>query len=246
MISERYHCICFGGEEISFLVTRTSRRKTVAIAVGFDGVHVLAPKDMSDFEVSKYVRQKAPWVLKKQSMYRELVQEIPAKEFVSGEAFHYLGRPYQLRVIEAEETVLTRVSARGSTLVAPVPTNENEAIRRISIRGGLRHWYISKAKIHFPKRMKMVSTSIGIVAPSLRVVNQSKRWGSCDKSGNIRLNWRLVMAPVSLIDYVIAHELCHTFEHNHSRKFWRSLETIMPDYEERIRRLDSLGHSFIW
>nr|WP_277356842.1 M48 family metallopeptidase [Brucella melitensis] len=76
--------------------------------------------------------------------------------------------------------------------------------------------------------------------------DQSKRWGSCDARGRIRLNWRLAMAPMPLVDYVIAHEACHILEHNHSRRFWRSLEAIMPDYEDRLRRLDRMGHQFIW
>ena len=81
---------------------------------------------------------------------------------------------------------------------------------------------------------------------SLSVVDQSKRWGSCDIAGRIRLNWRLVMAPLSLVDCVIAHEVCHIPEPNHSRRFWRSLETIMPDYDDRLRRLDRMGHQFFW
>jgi hypothetical protein len=87
---------------------------------------------------------------------------------------------------------------------------------------------------------------LGIATPTVHVVDQSKRWGSCDARGRIRLNWRLIMAPMSLVDYVIAHEACHVLEHNHSRRFWRSLETIMPDYEARVRRLDRTGHLFVW
>lgn len=82
--------------------------------------------------------------------------------------------------------------------------------------------------------------------PCIKVVDQSKRWGSCDRTGAIRLNWRLVMAPHPLVDYVIAHEICHILEHNHSRKFWRALEILMPDYELRVRQLDRIGHTFMW
>ncbi|HEY6869119.1 MAG TPA: M48 family metallopeptidase, partial [Novosphingobium sp.] len=95
-------------------------------------------------------------------------------------------------------------------------------------------------------RMQSICRALGCGPRSISVVDQSKRWGSCDAQGRIRLNWRLVMAPVSLIDYVLAHEACHIQEHNHSRQFWRKLETIMPDYEQRIRRLDAIGHKFGW
>jgi predicted metal-dependent hydrolase len=238
--------VSFGGETITYRLERTSRRKTVAISVGFDGIRVLAPADMNDSDVNGYVRKKAPWVLKKQSAYRDLATETQPKEFVSGESFHYLGRPYRLRVIEDPAAVLTRVAARGQTLVAPVLPQQNELVRRSAIRSGLRHWYMEKAKARFPERLGIVSSALGISRPALRVVDQSKRWGSCDKSGKIRLNWRLVMAPTSLIDYVIAHEACHVLEHNHSHRYWRSLETIMTDYESRIERLDRTGHRLIW
>ena len=84
---------------------------------------------------------------------------------------------------------------------------------------------------------------LGVKPPPIHVVDQSKRWGSCDTRGHIRLNWRLIMAPIALIGYVVAHELCHLRERNHSHRFWRALETVMPDYEARVRRLDLLGSS---
>lgn len=240
------HEFNFGGELVRFAIERTSRRKTVAISVGFDGVRVLAPSDLDEARVIEIVRKKGPWVLRKQAGYRELGGVPIDREFVSGETYHYLGRAYRLRIVPDADAVMTRVTARGSTFVTPVLPNMPDVIRRSAIRSGLKHWYRDKAKQHFPERARVMAETLGIARPSIHVVDQSKRWGSCDVRGRIRLNWRLVMAPVPLIDYVIAHETCHVLEHNHSRRFWRSLETIMPDYEERLRKLDRLGHKFIW
>lgn len=240
------HSIVFGGETFEFLIERTARRKTVAISVGFDGVRVLAPSDLDDDRVFEIVRKKGAWLLRKQAAYRELGGPPAAKEFVSGETFHYLGRQYRLKIIFDESAVTTRVSARGSTLVAPVLPNEHALVQRAAVRSGLRHWYKAHADQHFPNRTRLVAELLGIPTPTVHVVDQSKRWGSCDARGRIRLNWRLVMAPMPLVDYVIAHEACHVLEHNHSRRFWRSLETIMPDYEQRLRKLDRTGHLFIW
>jgi predicted metal-dependent hydrolase len=119
-------------------------------------------------------------------------------------------------------------------------------IRRAAVRSALQHWYRDKAKVRFPERAKALAETLGIPKPPVHVVDQSKRWGSCDARGRIRLNWRLIMAPMPLVDYVIAHEACHVLEHNHTRRFWRSLETIMPDYEARVRQLDRMGHLFFW
>lgn len=238
--------IDFGGEEISYALSRTARRKTVAITVGFDGVRVLAPDDLDDSKVSEFVRKKASWVLRKKAMYSELSGVASPKEFVSGETFHYLGRPYRLKVVSDPNAVVTRVTARGSNLIAPVQPLQDPMITKSAVRSGLRQWYIAHANVHFSQRIQLVCRALGSEPRLISVVDQSKRWGSCDTKGRIRLNWRLVMAPVSLIDYVLAHEACHMLEHNHSHRFWRMLETIMPDYETRIRKLDLLGHQFNW
>lgn len=238
--------INFGGEEISYALTRTARRKTVAITVGFDGVRVIAPSDLDDSRVSEFVRKRAAWVLRKKAMYSELSGVASPKEFVSGETFHYLGRPYRLKVLPDPTAVVTRVTARGSNLIAPIMPEHDPIIARSAVRSGLRQWYVTHANIQFSRRIRSVCQVLGSEPLSISVVDQSKRWGSCDARGRIRLNWRLVMAPVSLIDYVLAHEACHMLEHNHSRQFWRMLETIMPDYEMRIQRLDALGHQFNW
>ena len=240
------HTIDFGGEAISFQVERTSRRKTIAISVGYDGVRVLAPVDVTDDHVLGVVRKKGPWVLRKQAGYRELGGSSGPREFVNGETVHYLGRTYRLKVVPDRNTLVTRITARGSHLIAPVPYDANARIRRSAVRSGLCLWYQERATVHFPVRAEAMAELLGIRVPSVRVVDQSKRWGSCDARGRIRLNWRLIMAPMSLVDYVIAHEACHVLEHNHSRRFWRSLETIMPDYEVRVRSLDRMGHMFIW
>lgn len=236
------HTIDFGGEAISFSITRTTRRKTVAISVGYDGMRVLAPLDFDDEHILEVVRKKGPWVLRKQAGYLELGGAPVTREFVSGETFHYLGRPYRLKVVPDSDTVVTRIVARGSQLFAPTPAGVDASIRLTSVRSGLRLWYRERAKVHFPVRVRAMADLLGIPTPTVHIVDQSKRWGSCDARGRIRLNWRLVMAPMSLVDYVIAHEVCHVIEHNHSRRFWRSLETIMPDYEARARQLDHIGH----
>jgi predicted metal-dependent hydrolase len=246
-MSERATChLEFGGEVISFAIERTARRKTVAISVGFDGVRVLSPSDLEDKHIIAIVRQKSLWLLRKQAGYQELGRGPVLREFISGETFHYLGRPYRLKVVPDASAVVTRIIARGSSLTAPVLPAAQPLVRRAAVRSALKHWYRDHAKGHFPERARHLAGLLEIKEPKVLVVDQSKRWGSCDKRGQIRLNWRLIMAPVTLIDYVIAHEACHVLEPNHSRKFWRLLETILPDYEKRVRQLDGMGHSFLW
>jgi predicted metal-dependent hydrolase len=238
--------IVFGGDPIVFTLARTARRKTVAISIGHDGVRVLAPRDMNDDAIDAVVFSKGPWVLRKQASFAELGAHPAPREFVSGEAFKYLGRPYRLKVMRHSRQHSSTVTARGSTLVATVPSVLKAGAQAEAVREGLSVWYRGRAAHHAVARSAVLAPRLGVEQPHISIVNQSKRWGSCDAKGNIRLNWRVVMAPMTLLDYVIAHELCHLVERNHSRRFWRALEVLMPDFESRARDLDRLGPSLIW
>jgi predicted metal-dependent hydrolase len=238
--------IVFGGEPISFSIDRTDRRKTVAISIGYGDIRVLAPRDMPDRAVEAVVYAKGPWILRKQASFAELGSHPAPREFVSGESFKYLGRPYRLKVMRHSSKSATTVAARGSTLVATVPSGLTAGPQADAVREGLVSWYRAKATHHAIARADVLALRLGVERPHVLIVNQSKRWGSCDAKGTVRLNWRVVMAPMTLVDYVIAHELCHLLERNHSRRFWRTMEILMPDFESRARELDRLGPSLIW
>ncbi|WP_082896078.1 SprT family zinc-dependent metalloprotease [Sulfitobacter pontiacus] len=238
--------ISYGNENISFILRRTSRRKTISLSVGFDGLQVLAPEDMDDNEVMQHVRRKGPWILKKRASYSELTEERSKREFVGGECFFYLGRQYRLKIEQQRERFETTISARGRNLVAATPVRHSITVQRDAVSRALAAWYTEKARLRIPARIRPICFSLGIEEPIVKIVDQSKRWGSCDKQGVVRVNWRIIMAPTHLIDYVLAHEACHILEYNHSHRFWRSLSTIMPDYQIRVARLNEIGHRFIW
>jgi predicted metal-dependent hydrolase len=173
MTDAAQHSIVFGGETLAFLIERTARRKTVAISVGFDGVRVLAPSDLDDDRVLGIVRKKGAWLLRKQAAYRELGGQPVAKEFVSGETFHYLGRQYRLKLVPDETAIVTRIAARGSTLVAPVLPSGHASVQRAAVRSGLRHWYRAHAIHHFTIRSRMFAEKLGIRTPTVKVFDQS-------------------------------------------------------------------------
>lgn len=238
--------ISYGNESINFTLRRTKRRKTVSISMGFDGLQVLAPEDMDEKEINHHVRRKGPWILKKRASYSELSGERSEREFVGGECFFYLGRQYRLKIDQQRDRFETTISARGRHLVATTPVGHSTNVQREAVSYALAAWYTEKASLRIPARIRPICSLLGIAEPKVKIVDQSKRWGSCDKQGVIRVNWRIIMAPTQLIDYVLAHEACHVLEHNHSHRFWRSLSTIMPDYEMRVARLNEIGHRFIW
>ncbi len=106
----------------------------------------------------------------------------------------------------------------------------------------LTEWYKSQAQVHFQKGIGQRSTEMGLKIQSLKLSSAKMKWGSCSRDGNIRLTWRLIMAPPEIIDYVIVHELAHIRHHNHSQDFWSLVESFLPDYKVHRKWLKYNGH----
>jgi predicted metal-dependent hydrolase len=238
--------VVFGHKAISYVVEQTGRRKTIAISVDAGGVRVLAPIDLSEAEIAAVVLARAAWVLGKLELLGEAGTAIGTREFVSGEAYHYLGRAYRLRVVEEPGIGATRVRMSGRVLIAPVAAGLDDRLAKIAIRRGLRTWYEQQARRVLPERITIFAERVGVRPPSLLIRDQERRWGSCDARGRIRANWRVTTLPLRLLDYVMAHEVCHLVEPNHRGPFWRLLEVIMPDWEARRVELRNSGARYAW
>ena len=169
----------------------------------------------------------------------------PAREFVSGETFCYLGRQYRLRVVGGHGVPDVKMD-RGWIVVAVPEAHEAEKARRV--RGALVRWYRQHAEERLPERVEVWAKRFGIPAPTVLVREQRRRWGSCNEAGEVRLNWRIIQARLSLVDYVIAHELTHVVrgDDGHSAAFWAHLGRVMPDYDVRREALRVLGPSLEW
>lgn len=234
----------FGNERIEYRVRRTLRRKTIALSYGFDGLEVLAPQDLSEEALDSHVRGKARWILTKRAALNDIGGEQPPREFCSGESYLYLGRQYRLKVVEDGRTLHIGTKLRGRFLVTQVRPEIRIEHRPDEVRRHLQSWYEAHALAKLRERSLLYAERLGERAPSIYLRNQQKRWGSCDKDGVLRFNWRIVMAPIPLLDYVVAHEICHRIEHNHSHRFWRLLETIYPDMESARSRLRAEGRHY--
>lgn len=238
--------LVFGGEVIGFRERRTSRRKTVSLSYGSDGLEVLAPHDMSNDQVQQHVQAKAKWILAKRATWSEIGGERAPHEFCAGESHLYLGRAYRLRLVSPDEGVASRTKMLGGFLHVPVRNFEESAQQSLEVRRKLKLWYREKAALKLSQRTSVYAKKLAVPTPSLRLHDQQKRWGSCDKHGRLRFNWRIIMAPLPLVDYVVAHELCHILEFNHSRQFWRLLETIYPETQRARERLRVEGGKYFF
>jgi len=237
--------ITYGKTEIPYRIRRSDRRTTVAITVApGEGVVLMAPSATDVKRLDRVVHTKAQWIVERLRHVRE-VESVPvAKEFISGETFSYLGRGYRLKVEPRVRPARTKLE-RG-WLRVQVGRTLSAQERPQAVREALEAWYVDHAERRLPERVAHWSRQCGLEPNSVVVKHQLKRWGSCDASGNLRLNWKIVQAPVRLIDYVVVHELAHLRHQDHTKAYWALVGKIMPDYEERKRALRHLGVGVVW
>jgi len=237
--------IDYGTTRIAYTIIRSEARKTVAVTVHPDGaVSVRAPKGIRRTAIADVVQKKAEWVLHQKEYFRRNNEGYP-KKFVSGESLYYLGRQYKLKVKVvkgAEETPVVQLF-RGQFLVVASKGYDPEQ-RTTMIRRSLAEWYRCRAEEHIPKIADRYSSRLGLIHATIRIREMKKRWGSGGHSGRLAFDWRIMMAPRRLVEYVVAHELCHLKYNDHSRDFWRLLERVMPDHERRRAELAINGPRF--
>lgn len=244
MLTERSE-IQFGLTTIPFLVRRSNRRTTVALTVEPPGkLVVTAPPNTSITRLNGLVRNKARWVVERIKRTSDVPPAHPHREFVSGETVLYLGRQYRLKVVSGGEG--ETAALHGQWFHVPVPGHLHGGERAQAVRHALRAWLKSHAESRLPLRLAALCKRFGIDVPPIVVREQRKRWGSCDTKGTLRINWRVIQAAPSLIDYVLVHELVHLRHQNHTRAFWAEVERMMPEYEQRRRELRRIGASLEW
>lgn len=236
----------FGTTTIGYSISRSGNRNTIAVTVHPDGaVSVVAPTATSCTKIAETIAKKAEWVLRQQEYFRHQHNGY-AKQFVSGESFFYLGRQYKLKVeqIEADDRKSSQVQLVRGQLLVLVPWTTALDTRTIAVRNGLTRWYRAKAREHIPSVVARCSNRLGLSYTTVQIREMKQRWGSAGVNGHLSFNWRIVMAPRRLVEYVIVHELCHLRYPDHSRDFWRLLERTMPDYERRRVKLAIVGPKF--
>lgn len=198
--------------ELAYTIKRSEKRRKVTITVDRDrGVIVYAPLGATEAAIDQIVQAKRAWIYEKTShpqKYNDLPHP-PGKELVNGESALYLGRRYRIEIVKSAGTTVTL----DGTFRVPGLKPEQR-------RAALRAWYIAEAAAVILPRVEHQSRRLGVSPTSVRIVDNRYRWGSCTADNGVRINWRVVKAPVHVIDYVIVHELAHMLEQNHTEDFW--------------------------
>jgi predicted metal-dependent hydrolase len=203
-----------------------SRRRTIALVITPDArLIVRAPLWASAAIIDEVIREKSGWIRKKIIEMKDRPQAVE-HTYEEGEIFWFLGRPYPLQYVEELGGTIERTDR---LCICRTPALD------VTIR--LKRWYMEEAGKEIHSRCMWFSMMTGYSPSSVRISDARQRWGSCTHKGGLSFSWRLIQAPLEIVDYVIVHELVHIRQHDHSPKFWAKVEELMPDYQRRRKWL---------
>ncbi len=223
------------GHPIGYALKRV-RRRSIGFIVGAEGLSVNAPKWVSVADIEAALRDKAPWILRKLAEQRQRVQRQQAArvDWRDGVSIPFLGEPV---IVVLDPRVTGAVLNSDAVALPGVPRltlhlGLPQSAAPAQIRDAVQSWLQRQARRVFEERCRHFAAQLGVRHRRLALSSAQTRWGSASADGSIRLSWRLVHFAMSTIDYVVAHELAHLREMNHSPRFWDVVRSVMPDYEQ--------------
>lgn len=223
--------------EVKFKVLR-SRRRTISISVNRNEITVKAPHHASDDVIRGFVRENSEWIEKRLSEALEASRRIGDQELFT-KNLPYLGQIYPIYFSDTFSR--ERILFEGNRFTAHVRSRSQKNLERLHAA-----WLRRRARQIFADRVAAFSHVIGASPSRITIRNQRTRWGSATAStGTLSFNYNILKAPADIVDYIVVHELSHLVEPNHSRSFWKIVESVIPDYKEKVRWLKKNGMSIM-
>ncbi|MFT5388160.1 MAG: putative metal-dependent hydrolase [Lysobacterales bacterium] len=224
--------------DVPYILKRSSRRKTLSICVDQHGdLSVSVPLRVPDKEIRSFLDEREQWILNHRSKAKKHHAEINKRKFESGHSFLFLGKLREL-LIERKNIKRSVVILEEKGWIVSVDKDTSEDSLEIEVRKALVKWYRKQAVEIVASRIFHFGRILGEQPEKIAVRTQKRLWGCCDYSKRIiHINWQIILAPMSVVEYVIVHELCHLIVPNHSKRFWSQVENILPDYEREVKWL---------
>jgi len=224
-------CLPTPAGSINYSLFRKAYRRTLTISVRPDGeVRVSAPKLLPDSEIQRFILQKSGWITEKLKEISGHQAKLAVRKYENGQELLFLGKKYPLRVFPGERIKRPEIVFDGSGWQVNVPAGLEKDTAQALIRAGFEKWYKEQAREMFPGRIFHFARLMRLDPQKIAVKTQRRSWGSCSfRHRSVNLNWQLVMAPPATLDYVVVHELAHLAHPNHSSRFWRKVEEIVPE-----------------
>ena len=211
------------------LIRSKKRRKTLSLQIKEGGqIVVYVPHRTPEGEIERFLERHRSWISKKVAEKEGGIRQ-PERSFLPDEKFFYLGEAYPLEIHEGTERGQALTLSFGKFILS------RDCIEKA--RDLFVVWYKKEAKDRLAERVDYYSNRFQLFPKGLKITSAKSRWGSCSRDNRLCVSWRIMMAPLSVIDYILIHELVHIKEKNHSRRFWSTVESILPDYKRHRRWL---------
>lgn len=221
---------------IAYEVVR-SERSTADIIIERDGsVVVRAPDWAEDEAIEGIVASRAYWIFQNLAEWRELNAARVVRELKNGEGFLYLGRSYRLLLVDDGDAPVALKNGRLC-----VQRHLVEQANATAARAAIERFFTLRGEERLRRRVAYFAPKTGVTPGDVAVRELGNRWASCSPSGDLAFHWKVMMAPATVVDYVVVHELCHLRHRDHSEAFWNEVDKVMPDYGERKEWLRKNG-----
>jgi len=235
------HTLVIGKTEIPYSIQESSYSKRRRIVVTPERVDVVIPTGTPQGDAHSFIQARRKWVFEKLEEVRELrEQESPwPGRFVTGAKILYRGRRMKLHVQEVGG-LYGKVSYRNGFYV-DAPCKPFKMTTEEYVKYTLTDWFKNRVQQDADEFARRYGNKWGLHPKAIRIKEQKHLWGSCGKDDVINLNWKLIFAPKSVLEYAVVHELCHLHHRNHDGDFWKLVRAVLPDYEERKQWLEENG-----
>lgn len=220
---------------------KRSNRKTMGISIERDGAVMVKVSHQAELnDIEKFISEKRIWIYQKLAVKKTLNRQKPKREFVNGQGFLYLGKSYRLKLVKNAK-IKSEKSAKATPLRLWHGYFELAESERANARNHFILWYKKQINKQIKARISRYEKRIGVTVKDVRISDLGHRWASCNSNGVISFNWRSVMAPVWVFDYILVHEMAHLIERGHTGRFWRLISRVIPDYEKHALWLNENG-----
>ena len=225
------------------------KRKNISIKIiPKDKIQVIAPNRVSRKIIEEAIQKNSKWIMSKLDKFKDMEDSFLNREYVDGEIYYYIGRPYYLKILKDKNIENKKsyayIDIKGDNIEIRTNNWDREYLKAV-----LKKWYKLKSEAVVMDRLTYLrehSEYFRKIEPNLvKVKEQKKIWGSCNLYKNIYINSKISMLPVEVIDYILAHEFCHILYMNHSKDFYKAVEKIIPNYKEIVSWLKENNYKFI-
>ncbi len=229
----------FGNLDLEVQIERTNRKRTISLQVKDNKLIVKAPRTASRQSLDDLIQRKQSWI-KKRAILNVEERKLRNRKFIDNEKFYFKGNEYRLSLIFGGKE---EVKISEGFLI--VTCKDDRAMGSKEVKTFIEDWYVRESTKILNTRTYEFAKKMKVEPSAITVKNYASKWGSCTASNKISYNWRIIMAPDCIVDYLIIHELCHIIEHNHSKNFWYQVGKFCEDFKKKRKWLRENGHKLV-